>query len=114
MVEESGALVQSGSTPVFEPFSFTETLHFESDKHVEKFGKTGSYVNEPTYYLDQWYFDSGISAPEGGAYDFYVPDPYEYGTNVIITAVLRGKSYYEYGVNTLEGHKVELKLRGNN
>ena len=112
LVEENGALIRSGSGPIFEPFSFTETLHFESDRYIDKFGKNGSYVDKPTYYLDQWYFDSGISAPEGGAYDFYVPSPYEYGTNVIITAAFRGKSYYEYRVNELEGHKVDLKLRG--
>ena len=112
LVEENGALIQSGSNPIFEPFSFTENLHFESDRHVEKFGKNGSYVDKPTYYLDQWYYDSGISAPEGGAYDFYVPSPYEYGTNVIISAAFRGKSYYEYKVNELDGHKVDLKLRG--
>ncbi len=112
LVEENGALIQSGSGPIFEPFSFTETLHFESDKYIDKFGKNGSYIDKPTYYLDQWYFDSGISAPEGGAYDFYVPSPYEYGTNVIISAAFRGKSYKENEVNELEGHKVDLKLRG--
>ncbi|MEJ2544405.1 MAG: C25 family cysteine peptidase, partial [Calditrichaceae bacterium] len=112
LVEENGALIQSGSNPIFEPYSFTETLHFESDKRAEKFGKNGSYVDNPTYYLDQWYFDGGISAPGSRSYDFNVPDPYESGSNVIITAAFRGKSYYEYKVNELDGHSVELKLRG--
>ena len=115
LVEESGALIQSTTgIPILTPASFTDVLHFEKNNYPEKFGKNGSFVDRPTYYLDQWYFDSGVRAPEGGSYNFYVPNPYEYGNDVIITAVFRGKSYYEYGVNPLEGHKVDLKLRGKN
>ena len=111
MSEESGRLL-GGSDYVFQPYAFTETLHFEEDKHHENFGHSSSKINRPSYELDHWYFDSGISAPEGIAYDFYVPYPFESGSNVEITAAFRGKSYFSSSTNPLVGHQVDLKLRG--
>ena len=111
MSEESGRLL-GGEGYVFQPYAYTETLHFEKDKHHENFGHSTSKINRPSYELDHWYFDSGISAPEGIAYDFYVPYPFESGSNVELTAAFRGKSYYSSSTNPLTGHQVDLKLRG--
>ncbi len=111
MSEESGRLL-GGEKYVFQPYAYTETLHFEEDNHHENFGHSTSKRNRPSYELDHWYFDSGISAPEGIAYDFYVPYPFESGSNVEITAAFRGKSYFSSATNPLVGHQVDLKLRG--
>jgi len=114
LAEESG-IVGNTSTIVFSPQSYTEILHFEKDSYHENFGHHTSGLNRPSYELDHWYFDSGISAPEGIAYDFYVPHPYETSMkSVVVTAALRGKSYYSNPTNLLSGHQVDLKLRGKN
>ncbi len=109
LTEESGGLIGNTGGYIFEPYAYTETLHFEQDKHNEKFGQSG--IGKPSYFFDHWFYDSGISAPEGIAYDFYLPYPYESGSDVVITAAMRGKSYRS-PANELTGHQVELKLRG--
>ena len=112
MPEESGGLMGNANGYIFEPYAYTETLHFERDRFNEKFGHSSAEVNHPSYEYDHWFFDSGISAPEGIAYDFYLPHPFESGSGVVVTAALRGKSYYNNPTNLLQGHQVELKLRG--
>ncbi len=112
LTEESGGLVNTANGYVFSPYAYTETLHFEQDRYHENFGNTSSLLNRPSYELDHWFFDSGISAPEGVGYDFYVPHPFESGSNVVIKAMFRGKSFYDEQSNPLQGHQVELKLRG--
>jgi len=114
LTEESGGLVNTANGYVFSPYAYTETLHFEQDRHHENFGNTASLLNRPSYELDHWFYDAGISAPEGVGYDFYVPHPFESGSNVVIKAMFRGKSFYDGLSNPLQGHQVELKLRGKN
>ncbi len=109
LTEESGGLIGNTNGYIFEPYAYTETLHFEQDKHNEKLGQSG--IGQPSYLFDHWFYDSGISAPEGIAYDFYLPYPFESGSDVVITAAMRGKSYRS-SANQLAGHQVELKLRG--
>lgn len=112
LILESGGIARSGSSPVFQPYAFRETLHFEEDRYHENFGHASSNLNRPSHEIDHWYFDSGIRAPEGGAYNFYLPHPFESGSNVEVTAAFRGKSFYSYPTNLLQGHRVEVKLRG--
>ncbi len=112
LTEESGGLVNTGNGYIFSPYAYTETLHFERDSHRENFGHSPQLLNRPSYELDHWFYDSGISAPEGVAYDFYVPHPFESGNNVQIKAMFRGKSFYSSDTNPLSGHQVQLKLRG--
>ena len=114
MSEESGRLTGSGSGYIFQPYAYTEKLHFEKDNHYERFGHTSSGVGRPSHEIDHWYFDSGISAPEGIAYEFYVPHPFESGSNVVLKTALRGRSYYNNSTNRLLGHQVDIKLRGKN
>jgi len=114
MSEESGRLAGSSSGYIFQPYAYTEKLHFEKDNHYERFGHTSSGVNRPSHEIDHWYFDSGISAPEGIAYEFNVPHPFESGSNVVLKAALRGRSYYNNPTNLLLGHQVDIKLRGKN
>lgn len=109
---ENAGLSNVKGSYVFTPYAFTETLHFEQDKHHEKFGHSSAMANHPSYQLDNWYFDLGISAPEGVAYDFTIPDPFESGANVVIKAMFRGKSFYDRYDNPILGHQVQLKLRG--
>ena len=112
LTEESGGLANTGRGYVFTPYAYTETLHFEEDRHYEHFGDTQSLLNRPAYEFDHWFFDSGISAPEGVAYDFYVPHPFESGSDVVVRAAFRGKSFYDGNTNPLTGHQFQLKLRG--
>ena len=112
LILESGGIARSGSNPVFQPYAFRETLHFEEDRYHENFGHSSSNLNRPSHEIDHWYFDSGIRAPEGGAYNFYLPHPFESGSNVEVRAAFRGKSFYSYPTNLLQGHRVEVKLRG--
>ncbi len=109
LTEESGGLIGNTGGYIFEPYAYTETLHFEQNRHNEKLGQSG--IGNPSYLADHWFYDSGISAPEGIAYDFYLPHPFESGSDVVITAAMRGKSYRS-SANELQGHQVELKLRG--
>lgn len=112
LVEESGIVGKSGGY-VFSPQSFRDKIHFEEDNHFENFGHISSGVNQPAYEVEHWYYDRGISAPEGKAYDFYLPHPEESGLKgVVITAALRGKSYYSDPTNLLLGHEIDVKLRG--
>jgi len=110
--EESAGLSSLKGKYVFTPYAFTETIHYEQDNHHENFGHWSAKGSRPSYELDNWYYDAGISAPEGVAYDFVVPHPFESGADVVIKAAFRGKSFYKYGVNPLQGHQVQLKLRG--
>ncbi len=110
-IEESGGIINTGSNYVFEPYAFRETIHYEEDNYHENFGHFSSNVNRPAYEFDHWFFDSGIMSQEGGAYDFWLPHPFESGSDVVVKAVLRGKSYNDV-YNPLIGHEVQLKLRG--
>ncbi len=112
MVEESGGVKSNQNRFIFEPYAYRQTLHFEKNQYFEHFGQPSSNLNRPSYEIDHWYYDSGVQAPEGGAYDFFLPYPFESGADVVVKAALRGKSFYSYPNNILEGHQVSLKFRG--
>ncbi len=112
LVEESGGINSAANELVISPFAFRDTLHFEKNAVAHKFGHTATLVNRPAYEIDTYYYDKGISSPGGVGYDFEVPDPAEYGAEVVVKAMFRGKSFFDYLTNPIEGHKVTLKLRG--
>ncbi len=112
LLEESGGISTSGNQLVISPFAFRDTLHIEKNTVSHKFGHTLDLVNRPAYEIDGFYFDGGVSAPGGVGYDFEIPHPAEYGNEVVVTAMFRGKSFYDSQSNPLLGHKVTLKLRG--
>ncbi|MBD3225219.1 MAG: hypothetical protein GF313_10850, partial [Caldithrix sp.] len=99
---------------IFEPYAFRETIHFEENNYFARLGHISSNVNRPAFESDHWFYDAGIQAPEGGAYDFFLPHPYESGGNVQVKVALHGRSFFEYPINPLEGHEVTVKLRGSN
>ena len=112
LLEESGGITTSRNQLVISPFAFKDTLHFEQNNSAQKFGRTLSLVNRPAYEIDQYYFDTGVSAPGSIGYDFYLPNPADFGADVTVWAMLRGKSYYDAANNPLKGHQVAIKLRG--
>ncbi len=112
LVEESGGINTSANELVISPLAFRDTLHFEENRVAHKFGHTASIVNRPAYEMDQFFFDGGISAPGGVGYDFELPDPAEFGAEVTVWAMFRGKSFFDQQNNPLKGHKVAVKLRG--
>ncbi len=112
LVEESGGITTSANQLVISPFAFTDTLHVEENKVNHKFGHSPSLLNRPAWQIDNFYFDGGISSPGGVGYDFEIPHPAEFGTNVIVRAMFRGKSFYDSQNNPLTGHQVSVKLRG--
>ncbi|NOX89529.1 MAG: T9SS type A sorting domain-containing protein [Calditrichaeota bacterium] len=112
LLEESSGISSSSNQLVISPLAFRDTLHFERNATYHKFGHSYSLINRPSYEIDQYYFDGGVSAPGGIGYDFELPDPAEYGSDVTIWALFRGKSFFDSETNPLKGHKVAVKLRG--
>lgn len=112
LLEESGGITTSRNQLVISPFAFKDTLHFEQNNSSQKFGHTLSLVNRPAYEIDQYYYDTGVSAPGSIGYDFYLPHPADFGADVTVWGMLRGKSYYGAANNPLRGHQVAIKLRG--
>ncbi len=112
LLEESGGINTAANQLVISPFAFRDTLHIERNAVAHKFGHTPELLNRPAYEIDNYYFDGGVSAPGGVGYDFEVPDPADYGAEVVVKAMFRGKSFFDYQTNPLMGHKVTLKLRG--
>ncbi len=112
LLEESGGITTGRNQLVISPFAFKDTLHFEENNSRQKFGRTLSLVNRPAYEVDAYYYDSGVTAPGSIGYDFYLPHPADFGADVTVWAMLRGKSYYDATNNPLQGHQVSLKLRG--
>lgn len=112
LLQESGGISTSGDQLVISPFAFRDTLHVEKNRVSHKFGHSPELVNRPAYEIDGFYFDGGVSAPGGVGYDFVIPHPAEYGAEVVVKAMFRGKSFYDSQTNPLLGHKVTLKLRG--
>ena len=112
LLEESGGISSPANQLIISPFAFRDTLHIEKNAVAHKFGHTAGLLNRPAYEIDSYYFDGGVSAPGGVGYDFVIPHPAEYGAQVVVTAMFRGKSFYDNQTNPLIGHKVSLKLRG--
>ncbi|MFC2089098.1 C25 family cysteine peptidase, partial [Calditrichota bacterium] len=111
MVEESGALTVSNPANYVVPIFYKEKIHFENDHYYEHFGQPSANLDLPSYTLDLWYYDSGISAVGSRTYNAYIPHPWETGANsVFIKAMMRGKSYYNYDTNRLESHQAEIWL----
>ncbi len=112
LLEESGGITTKPGQLALSPFAFRDTLHFEKNNMAQKFGHTIALVNRPAYEIDQYYYDSGVSAPGSIGYDFYLPHPADFGAEVTVWAMLRGKSYFDAQQNPLKGHQVAIKLRG--
>jgi hypothetical protein len=58
MVEESGALIDNG---LYIPYQYTETIHCEKDNSFDRLGHETANLDSPSYTLDHWFFDQGIS-----------------------------------------------------
>lgn len=114
LVEESGGITTRPNQLVISPFSFRDTLHFEKNNSFQRFGRTYSLVNRPSYEFDHYFYDRGVNAPASVGYDFYLPNPSDYGSEVTVWAMFRGRSYFDAENNPLKGHKVAVKLRGKN
>ncbi len=112
LLEESGGITTSHNQLVISPYAFRDTLHFEQNNSAQKFGHTYALVNRPAYEIDQYYYDAGVSAPGSIGYDFYLPHPADFGADVTVWVMLRGKSYYDATQNPLKGHQVSVKIRG--
>lgn len=109
IVEESGGIKMTQPGTYRRPYSFKETLHFEKDDAYVVLSRAEDKLHRPSYEMDHWYFDKGISAVGSKTYDFYLPYPVDYGTQVYVRAMMRGSSYYSDS-NPLEGHQVSLWL----
>ena len=114
LAEESGGITTRPNQLVISPFSFRDTLHFEENNSFQRFGRTYSLVNRPSYEFDHYFYDRGVNAPASVGYDFYLPNPSDYGSEVTVWAMFRGRSYFDAENNPLKGHKVAVKLRGKN
>ncbi len=108
MIDESGGIVETRQ--YLRPAYFRETLHFEEDKYFDRFGQPTANLNHPAYEIDHWFFDGGISSVESRSYNFNLPYPLDYGSAVTVKAMFRGKSYYSYPTNLLQGHQVTVWL----
>jgi hypothetical protein len=110
LVEENGALVETNPARFITPYAFTEILHFEEDNFFEHFGQPSANVDLPSYRMDHWFYDKGITAQSRREYKAHLPHPLESGENsVFVTMLLRGKSYRSAS-NPLQTHQVDVWL----
>jgi hypothetical protein len=108
MVEESGALIDNG---LYIPYQYTETIHCEKDNSFDRLGHETANLDSPSYTLDHWFFDQGISNGGKKSYFGFLPYPAETGMNsVYVKVMMRGKTFYSGKDNPIENHIVNILL----
>jgi hypothetical protein len=109
LVDESGG-IHNTSNNVFTPDAYEEKIHFEKNSRFVRFGDESAGLNKPSYEMDHWFYDSGISAISSKLYECYLPYPSNLGQNVFVKAMFRGESIEKSPYNNLIGHQVSLWL----
>ncbi len=110
LVEESGGIVETRPNRYIVPFAYEETIHYEQDTHRELFGHDPEKLNRPSHEFDHWFWGGVINAVESRSFDFDLPHPLEFGSNVFIKVMMRGASIRDNRTNPIEGHQVAIWL----
>ncbi len=110
LVNESGGIYNTGNN-VIVPNEYREKLHFEKDNTFVRFGDESAGLDKPSYEMDHWFYDQGVSSVSSKVYECYLPYPSKKSfNNVYVKAVFRGKSVAKQPYNNLIGHQVSLWL----